>query len=121
VHLVPPFKGPLALPLTEMDRYYDAYGAFEMLVDDSLPLDPYLSSNAEEIRRYRECARRFTWEKRLAEGEILLFNNQRMLHGRRGFRVWGGVTVTAVAWCTSLRGAASISATRLDGTGCCNG
>jgi len=91
VHWAPPFEGPLALPRAEMDRYYDAYGAFEMMVDDSLPPDASSSAYSEEqIRRYREYARWYTWEKRLEEGEMLVFNNQRMLHGRRGFRVRGG-------------------------------
>ena len=36
----------------------------------------------EKLKKY---ACEYTWEKRLDEGEILVFNNRRMLHGRNGF------------------------------------
>lgn len=36
---------------------------------------------------FSQYAFEYTWERRLQPGEILVFNNQRMLHGRRGFHV----------------------------------
>ena len=32
-----------------------------------------------------DYAEKYTWERRLKTGEIIVFNNARMLHGRRGF------------------------------------
>jgi len=61
----PPFEGPLdttTLPPHAVGEYYAAYKVF-----------------AEAI----EAAPRY--EARLATGEMLVFNNRRMLHGRRAF------------------------------------
>jgi hypothetical protein len=38
----------------------------------------------------RDHARKFTWEQELDEGDIIIFNNQRMLHGRRSFSLAQG-------------------------------
>ena len=38
-------------------------------------------------RKLIDYAHAHTWTKRLEPGEILVFNNQRMLHGRRSFQV----------------------------------
>jgi alpha-ketoglutarate-dependent taurine dioxygenase len=35
----------------------------------------------------RDYANTYTWERLLQPGEILVFNNQRLLHGRRAFEV----------------------------------
>lgn len=32
----------------------------------------------------------YRWEQQLAPGEVLVFNNRRMLHGRRSFRATAG-------------------------------
>merc|ERR1711865_1241309 len=37
----------------------------------------------------RQYAQHYTWEYTLQHGEILVFNNQRMVHGRRGFQTTG--------------------------------
>jgi hypothetical protein len=39
--------------------------------------------------RLKEYAREYTWEYALEPGDILVFNNQRMLHGRREFTAMG--------------------------------
>ncbi|KAL3939115.1 MAG: hypothetical protein SGBAC_006095 [Bacillariaceae sp.] len=87
----PPFEGPLFLPPTMdikdqerlMDDYMVAYQAMKCLLDSHAStcsmLPPALG---QELKDY---AQRYTWEYALKEGEILVFNNQRMLHGRRSF------------------------------------
>jgi alpha-ketoglutarate-dependent taurine dioxygenase len=97
----PPFEGPLFLPPASVEEYFLAYAAFERMLDNSLPrysarqqvgtsgtnqpLLPQLSSQLEsELCDY---AHEYTWEYRLKPGEILVFNNQRMLHGRRAYSI----------------------------------
>jgi gamma-butyrobetaine dioxygenase len=79
VNWSPPFEGPLSVSPLLVEAYYCAYAAFGRMVDNSLPrdstMDPILAHYAEK----------YTWERRLENGEILVFNNMRMLHGRRGF------------------------------------
>lgn len=91
----PPFEGPLFLSPMLMQDYFLAYAAFERMLDSSLPRYAgkgkkhrsitFLPSQLEgELCDY---AHENTWEYRLKPGEILVFNNQRMLHGRRAFSV----------------------------------
>eukprot|EP00536_Pseudo-nitzschia_multiseries_P013221 jgi/Psemu1/320412/estExt_fgenesh1_pm.C_5490001 len=90
----PPFEGPLQMhPSVAVEEYVRAYQALEIMLDDSwgdmncnrtlLPL------TVETL--LREYAKAYTWERPLKAGEILVFNNQRMLHGRRSFRCIGTV------------------------------
>lgn len=61
----PPFQGVTETnTLEEMDALYRAMAKFAQLVDESTDL----------LREFR-----------LAPGQVLTFNNRRMLHGRRGF------------------------------------
>jgi alpha-ketoglutarate-dependent taurine dioxygenase len=63
----PPFEGPLVgLTPSEVDRYYAAYRVLHEAIE-SAP----------------------RWEHRLRVGEVLIFNNRRMLHGRRAFETHG--------------------------------
>ncbi|KAL7510387.1 hypothetical protein ACHAXN_007317 [Cyclotella atomus] len=78
VHWSPPFEGPVLLPPDDVDRYYQAYADFEQMVDNALRS----SEGSEDLSQY---ANDYTWERKLSPGEILVFNNRRMLHGRRGF------------------------------------
>jgi Taurine catabolism dioxygenase TauD, TfdA family len=91
----PPFEGPLAVAPHLVTDYYVAYTAFERMLDNSFPR---LSSSLSQNRLLQKLswelevalcdyAHTFTWERRLEPGEILVFNNQRMLHGRRAFSV----------------------------------
>jgi gamma-butyrobetaine dioxygenase len=91
VRWAPPFQGPVSVEPERLQEYFAAYMALERMLDNSLQHDLYLSSvvNQELEQQLREYANEFTWEQRLAEGDILVFNNQRMLHGRRGFHLDG--------------------------------
>jgi alpha-ketoglutarate-dependent taurine dioxygenase len=95
VHYSPPIEGPLLLngdPAQKQD-YLVAYAAFERLVDDQLfvsdgeasaLLSPDLDATCHQY------ALDYTWERSLVPGDNLVFNNQRMLHGRRGFEFLNG-------------------------------
>jgi len=67
VYWSPPFEGPLRVKEEFVEPYYKAYNAFRaMLLSDEM------------------------WDKygcvfRLAPGDLLVFNNRRMLHGRNAF------------------------------------
>ena len=71
VHWSPPFEGPVLLPPDDVDRYYEAYADFEQMLDNSLCAR---RSGSEDLNRY---ANEYTWEKKLAPGNILVFNNRR--------------------------------------------
>ena len=58
----PPFEGPLRAPREEIGAYYAAYSALHGAIERA------------------PCTRH-----RLQPGEVLVFNNRRMLHGRDGF------------------------------------
>lgn len=91
VNWSPPFEGPLSVSSGWVDKYYRAYAAFLRMLDNSLPKD-YGGDDDLHTKLYtklREYAQKYTWERRLEPGEILVFNNLRMLHGRRGFTFTG--------------------------------
>jgi alpha-ketoglutarate-dependent taurine dioxygenase len=94
----PPFEGPLQLnPRIPLEDYIRAYQAMEFLMDaqQGIHTSEVLSSKSSSLVApslectLREYARTYTWEYALRHGEILVFNNQRMLHGRRGFTTVG--------------------------------
>uniref|UniRef100_A0A7S3PC69 TauD/TfdA-like domain-containing protein n=1 Tax=Amphora coffeiformis TaxID=265554 RepID=A0A7S3PC69_9STRA len=88
VHWSPPFEGPLAIDSSKVDDYFMAYTAFERMLNDFLPSDCYLLPLSNELERQLiEYSREFTVERKLEEGDIMVFNNHRMLHGRRSFEV----------------------------------
>ena len=58
----PPFEGPLLAPAADAAAYYDAYPKLQAAIDAA----PALTH-------------------RLRPGEMIVFNNRRMLHGRKGF------------------------------------
>ena len=88
MHWSPPFEGPLAIDETLVDDYFVAYTAFERMVNDFLPADRYLPPVCNALERQLiEYSREFTIERKLQEGDIMIFNNHRMLHGRRSFEV----------------------------------
>eukprot|EP01006_Ploeotia_vitrea_P010664 TRINITY_DN27661_c0_g1_i1.p1 TRINITY_DN27661_c0_g1~~TRINITY_DN27661_c0_g1_i1.p1 ORF type:complete len:469 (-),score=33.96 TRINITY_DN27661_c0_g1_i1:215-1621(-) len=63
----PPFEGPLQACLEDMEPYYAAVQAYKEVVE-------------------RHMATGFhSWSVRLQPGDCLVFNNRRMLHGRRSF------------------------------------
>lgn len=86
VNWSPSFEGPLNIPAHLVEDYYVAYCAFQKLVDKNLPLEHgsyALSPNCQKI--LHEYAKEYTWERKLVPGEVLVFNNRRMLHGRKSF------------------------------------
>lgn len=90
VHWSPPFEGPLALAADDLEDYYLAYAAFECMLDNALPPQSRLPIPDALINALSEYANEYTWEQRLNPGEVLVFNNQRMVHGRRGFAMIDG-------------------------------
>jgi alpha-ketoglutarate-dependent taurine dioxygenase len=84
----PPFMGPLCADASIVENYYVAYAAFELLVDTEIPVNenhPMEAIGAQLEKELRDYAMQHTWEYQLRPGQVLVFNNQRMLHGRRGF------------------------------------
>ena len=85
VNWSPPFEGPLR-NMARCSDYYAAYAAFACLVDkDALQHRAALSPQLYKL--CREYAEEHTFEKLLQEGDMLVFNNRRMLHGRNSFQI----------------------------------
>lgn len=61
----PMFEGALLCPPEDVGPYYEAYRAFQELLEDS------------------QFAKDHTVVKRLEPGQCIIFNNRRMLHGRK--------------------------------------
>ena len=64
----PPFEGPLKVHANDVDKYYDAYDKFKYL----------LLHDTEFLNQWK-------LEFRLKPGEMVTFNQRRMLHGRNGW------------------------------------
>ncbi|GFR68307.1 gamma-butyrobetaine dioxygenase-like isoform X1 [Elysia marginata] len=67
VYWAPPFEGPLAVDANDVEKYYLAYETFAKLLEKG------------KLLRYH-----------LRPGDLVVFNNLRMLHGRDGFKTNGG-------------------------------
>lgn len=63
VHWSPPFEGPLRVPFDDVMPYYDAYRVFHELVEGG----------------------KHRYEFRLNQGDTVIFNQRRVLHGRKQF------------------------------------
>jgi hypothetical protein len=92
VHWAPPFEGPLHIRAEWVEGYLKAYAAFELMLDNTKC--PYSCSEATGIElnlamELSSYGKEYTWQKHLQPGEILIFNNTRMLHGRRKFEMCG--------------------------------
>jgi gamma-butyrobetaine dioxygenase len=90
VRWAPPFQGPVLTDPGVLNDYWTAYMCLERMLDNSMPADLYMQSCGvahDEEKNLIAYSHRHTWERRLEEGEILVFNNQRILHGRRGFQL----------------------------------
>ena len=96
----PPFEGPFQLhPHIPVEDYVRAYQAFECMLDSTWNVKEdggngtnlFTSSllPTELERQLRDYARQYTWEYTMQQKDILVFNNQRLLHGRRGFTTIG--------------------------------
>jgi gamma-butyrobetaine dioxygenase len=88
VHYSPPFMGPVCVPATRMDDYFVALGALERMLDHSLPRSQLMLPIEPALERSLvDYAHAYTWQHSLSMGDILIFNNQRMLHGRCEFNL----------------------------------
>ena len=84
----PPFEGPLIGDALHVSDYFLAKCAMELMLDDAIAQEPAMDVLDPTLQHsLREYAKQYTWEQRLAAGDVLIFNNQRMLHGRRGFQL----------------------------------
>lgn len=89
IHWAPPFEGPLSISPELINPYFEAYSAFELMLDNSIdPKQRSLDSNIDLdlAIQLAEYANMYTWEYVLHPGEMIIFNNTRMLHGRREFK-----------------------------------
>lgn len=89
VHWAPPFEGPLSAPPHLVDDYYKAYAAFELMLDCNISAASrslHFGFDDDLLIKLSEYAKEYTWEYRLKPGEVMIFNNTRMLHGRKEFR-----------------------------------
>lgn len=83
VNWSPPFEGPISLPPNMIRPYYAAYAAFERMLDNAIhPANTEQQGHDDLLVQY---SMDHTWERKLEPGNVLIFNNRRMLHGRRGF------------------------------------
>ena len=92
VHWSPPFEGPLSIAPDRVNEYYIARAAFNRMLDKMLPADrqliPMMDASTEAALQV--YAQHYTWEQKLEPGEILVFNNERMLHARNAFEMGSG-------------------------------
>lgn len=87
----PPFEGPLQVHPNLVESYFKAYTAFSYMLNKrkfNNKIPPTLLK--EDFKIYKEYAENYTWEHRLKPGEILVFNNRRLLHGRNSFHCTDG-------------------------------
>lgn len=63
VHWSPPFEGPLRVPFDDVAPYYEAYKVFHSIVEGG----------------------KFKVEFKLQQGDTVIFNQRRVLHGRNHF------------------------------------
>ena len=72
VHWSPPFEGPLHVPFRDVEPYYEAYAAFQKIITDE---------------RYMVAFRN-------VPGDMVCFNQRRMLHGRTAFSLSDATNAT---------------------------
>ena len=86
VNWAPPFEGPLVCHPSLVEPYYQAYYAFDAIINrysEDVATSP-------TIRQLQSFVKQSLWEYRMQPGEILVFNNRRMLHGRNEFHTMNG-------------------------------
>lgn len=88
VNWSPPFQGRPHMHPDRVEDYFKAYAAFELMLDSSkCPMECSKASgiSLDLALTLSEYAKKYTWIYHLKPGEIMVFNNTRMLHGRRRF------------------------------------
>ncbi len=94
VNWSPPFEGPLQIhPNIPVEDYVQAYQALECMLDDRLHESrdgsTLLPSHLETL--LKDYAKEYTLEYKMQKGDVIVFNNQRMVHGRRSFQCYGKI------------------------------
>ena len=86
----PQFEAPLRLacPREDFDEYFEARAEFARLLGDLEAASNGGGGGGGSSRS--DLPRDAFLETRLQPGEVLVFNNRRMLHGRRAFSLCGG-------------------------------
>lgn len=90
VHWAPPFEGPLHIHPDRVEDYFKAYAAFELMLDNAkcpMACSEQSGIDLDLANSLADYARENTWQYRLKPGEVVVFNNTRMLHGRRAFEI----------------------------------
>ncbi len=92
VHWAPAFAGPLQIHPDRVEDYFRAHAAFELMLDNTKC--PKACSEGHGIdldlaMTLSKYGKDYTWEYLLKPGETVVFNNTRMLHGRRSFEIVG--------------------------------
>lgn len=86
----PPFEGPMSVKPSLLNDYVAAYSAFERMLDKNLPKDEFYLPLPQSLEKALiDYAHQYSWERQLEEGDVLIFSNQRMLHGRSAFEIAG--------------------------------
>jgi gamma-butyrobetaine dioxygenase len=86
VNWSPPFEGPLSVRTDMVEPYYEAYAAFECMLDNKFVRNT-TQQTSKLFQELADYANEYTWERKLHEGQMLVFNNRRMLHARRSFEL----------------------------------
>lgn len=76
LYWAPPFEGVLRVHPSDVKPYYSAYRAFSRVLDDI------------------EADKRLFIQFRMRPGDCIVFNNRRMLHGRREFFADGSISAS---------------------------
>jgi alpha-ketoglutarate-dependent taurine dioxygenase len=88
VHWSPPFEGPIRA-IDNLKEYYWAYTAFSLLIDKDFSKMQHEFS-PQLIELLKSYANYYTLTMSLKEGDMIVFNNRRVLHGRNSFEFSGG-------------------------------
>ena len=87
VRWAPMFEGvPAFQEGVDWKEFYEAYDVFSCMVDPSHELMDPSSLRVDDLP-LREWGSRTMWERKLEEGDCIIFNNRRMAHGRNEFEM----------------------------------
>ena len=102
VHWSPPFEGTLKVPPEDIAPYYDAVRKFQWLLGEgparrhevlgAAAPSGRAADDSDLIEQFgEEPWHEWALTHRMEEGELMTFNQRRMLHGRRPFTSENGV------------------------------
>ena len=84
VYWAPAFEGPLRVPPGDVIPYFRAYAAFGSAMHE-MSKTRYLSESRMHVVVGDDCDHSAYMEFRTRPGDLIAFNNRRMLHGRNEF------------------------------------